>query len=326
MNFQELGNTGQRVSRICLGTWQLGGGWGTDNDLAIDAVGVAFDLGINFFDTAAAYGKGAAETGLAKGLGALIAGHRDELVLSTKGGLEVHSIENGLEHSSVNSDPKFLRACLEQSLTNLGVDYVDVYFIHWPDPTIPFAETAGVVGQFIDEGLVRFSGLSNFSVSQMNEFASERNVDVVQLPYNLLARDSKDEVISHCTAQGIGVMGWSALAHGILSGTLRRTQTFSRGDWRAEHPAFSGEGFKAVIDGVEQLTEIADDLNCSLPQLAIAWILADPDGIVPIVGAQVPQHILDSAAATEIELSASTVDLISQTAARIPAFELEPSD
>jgi aryl-alcohol dehydrogenase-like predicted oxidoreductase len=323
MRYQELGGTEQRVSRICLGTWQLGGAWGPDVEEGIAAVSTAFDLGVNFFDTAAAYGGGTAERALAKGLGALLHQHREELVISTKGGLEVHTTESGAEVSRRNSDPAFLRSGLEQSLKNLQIECVDVYFVHWPDPTIPLAETAGLVGEFIAEGLVRFAGVSNFSVAQMEEFAAERPVDVAQLPYNLVDQSSKQEAIPYCAEHGIGVMGWSALAHGILSGTLHRGQVFPAGDWRAGHPAFSGAGFAAVIDGLEELTEIARSLGCSLPQLALAWVLADPDAVVPVVGAQTSDHIADSAAAVDVELSSADVERIAQAAKLIPGFSLE---
>ncbi len=326
MRYQELGGTGQRVSRICLGTWQLGGAWGPDFEEGVAAVGVAFGLGVNFFDTAAAYGDGAAEQALARGLGDLVKGHRDELVISTKGGIETRAAADGSELSFRNSDPAFLRASLQRSLANLGLDHVDVYFVHWPDPTIPFAETAGLVDEFVAEGLVRFAGLSNFAVAQMEEFAAARPVDVAQLPLNLLDRRSEEKALPYCAAHGIGVMGWSGLAHGVLSGTLRRGQAFPAGDWRASHPAFAGAGFEAVMDGVEELTEIAAGLALSLPQLALAWILAQPAAVVPVVGAQVPQHIVDSAAAAEVELSAEDVDRVSRVAARIPGFSLEAED
>lgn len=323
MQYQELGRTGQEVSRVCLGTWQLGGEWSVDYEEGIAAVRVAADLGVTFFDTAAAYGNGAAERALAKGLGDRVRSHRDELVISSKGGLEVDFAEDGSETARSNSDPAYLRTRLEQSLRNLGTDYIDVFFVHWPDPKIPFAETAGVVGEFIDEGLVRFAGLSNFSVLQMEEFAAERPIDVAQLPYNLLDRHSKSEAIPYCAEHGIGVMGWSALAHGVLSGTLRRGQSFKSDDWRGEHPAFVGERYEAVMDGVEALTEIADELGCSLPQLALAWVLADEKRIVPIVGAQIPQHIVNSAAAVDVGLSPADMERISQLAATFPDFSLE---
>lgn len=326
MRYQEIGGTGQRVSRVCLGTWQLGGAWGADCEEAIAAVGVAFDLGVNFFDTAAAYGEGAAERALAKGLKGLLQGHREELVISTKGGLEVRLADDGSEISSRNSDPAFLRSRLERSLENLGVDYVDVFFIHWPDPKIQLAETAGLLGEFISEGLARFAGVSNFSVSQMEEFARERKIDIAQLPYNLLDQRSKCEAIPYCAEHGIGVMGWSALAHGVLSGTLRRDQVFASDDWRAGQEAFTGERFEAVMDGVDELTEIAAGFGCSLPQLALAWVLADRDAVVPVVGAQVPEHIANSAAAVDVELTAEDLQRIARAAARIPSFSLDAGD
>jgi aryl-alcohol dehydrogenase-like predicted oxidoreductase len=323
MRYQQLGEDGPTVSTICLGTWQMGGEWGPDYDDAIAAVGVAYDLGIDFYDTAYAYGEGAAEVALAKGLGDLLVSHRDELTISTKGGLEMRPGQAGGPPDVYrNSDAPFLRRCLEASLRSLGLEYVDVYFIHWPDPTIPFEETAGVVGEFVAEGLVRQAGVSNFSVEQMEAFSVGQSIGVTQLPYSLLDRRVEEELLPFCAERGIGVMGWSGLAHGILTGTLRRGQVFPAGDWRAEHPAFAGGGFDRVMDWVEELTEIAAGHGCSLPQLALAWILSNPAGVVPVIGAQVPAHIVDSAAAVDVELGDEDLRRIAEAAERVPAFSL----
>lgn len=323
MRYQQLGSEGPTVSRICLGTWQMGGDWGPDYEAAVAAVGVAYDLGVDFFDTAYAYGNGAAEAALARGLGDLLDGHREELTISTKGGLEIRpGGADGPPLACRNSDPAFLRSCLEASLRNLGVEYVDLYLVHWPDPTIPFAETAGEVAGFVAEGLVRHAGVSNFSVEQIEEFAAGQPLAVAQLPYNLLDRGVEAELLPYCAERGIGVMGWSGLAHGILTGALRRGQAFPDGDWRAEHPAFAGEDFDRLLDWLEELTAIAAERGCSLPQLALAWILSHPAGVVPVIGAQVPAHIVDSAAAVELELSEEELRRIAAVAARVPPFSL----
>lgn len=323
MEYQQLGNTGQEVSKLCLGTWQMGGDWGRNYDEAIAAVRVAYEVGVTFFDTAYAYGEGAAERALAEGLGDLIRSDRDQLVISTKGGVEFRSQPGTANQDAIpNSDSAFLRRTLEASLRHLGVGYVDVYFIHWPDTRVPFEETAETVNGFIDEGLVRFAGLSNFTVEQMEAFGSRGQIGTAQLPYNLLDRRSEVELFPYCEDRGIGVMGWSGLAHGLLSGTLRRGQVFGPDDWRSEHAAFQGKGFETVIDAVEGLTAVAADHGCSLPQLALAWIMANRAAVVPIVGAQLPEHIVDSAGAVDVELSDDDVCHIARVVEDVPPVRI----
>lgn len=322
MKYQEFGNTGIEVSRLCLGTWQMGGEWGANHDGSIAAVGRAFELGVNFFDTAHMYGFGAAERGLAKGLGDLIKSRREELVIATKGGLETQAPADAAPREKAmelyrNSDPGFLRETLEQSLRNLGTDYVDVYFVHWPDPTIRFEETGAAMQAFVDEGLVRHVGVSNFSVEQIEAFERGGSVGAAQLPYSLLDRNSEEELFPFCAERGIGLMGWSALAHGLLTGAVRNPAELPEDDWRSSWPQFAGEEFEALVGALDEVTEIAAERGCSLPQLALAWVLANPSGVVPVIGAQIPAHVEDSVKAVDIELTAGEADRL---AAILPTF------
>ncbi|MGB3443774.1 MAG: aldo/keto reductase [Actinophytocola sp.] len=313
-----LGAQDRPVSRLCLGTWALSGLWGGQTEPGVRAVRRAFDLGVNFFDTARAYGNGAAEAGLARGLGDLLRTHRSELVIATKGGLQARR-----DTVVRNSDPEFLRASLVSSLRSLRTDHVDLYLLHYPDPTIPLAETAGVLAGFVAEGLVRHTGVSNFSAAQMSEFGS---ASVAQVPFNLLAREVERDVLPHCQAAGTRVMGWSALAHGLLTGALRPGHTFPQDDWRAYSPVFQGERFAAVLAVVDRLKAFAADLGISVAQLALAWVLHHPAGIVPVVGAQVPEHIEDSVPALEVRLSEADLAELDRIVAAAPPVlaESEP--
>jgi aryl-alcohol dehydrogenase-like predicted oxidoreductase len=324
MRYRELGSTGLEVSVLCLGTWELSGDWGADHEDAVAAVRTAFDLGITFFDTAYAYGEGAAEAGLARGLGELMRTHRDELVISTKGGVEADVSRGtgfGEKRLVRNSDPKFLRQNLETSLRTLGTDYVDIYFVHWPDPTVPFEDAAAALEGFVDEGLVRHAGVSNFTVAQMDAYTAGGRVEVAQVPYNLFDRGVEEEILPWCERHGAGVMGYAGLARGALSGTLRGGQTFPDDDWRAVHPAFQGERFDALMEAVDRLSaEAASRNDCGLAQLALAWVMSHPLGIVPIVGAQLPEHIQDSARAADVELTPEERDELSRLELVVPAF------
>lgn len=318
MQYQTLGATGLRVSGLCLGTWQLSGVWGEDTSEAVRAVSQAFDQGVNFFDTAYAYGVGAAETGLARGLGDLMTTRRDELVLCTKGGLEMR----GPMQAVRNSDPDFLRHTLELSLRALGTDYVDIYTIHWPDPTVPFAETAAALDGFVREGLVRHTAVSNFSVPQMRDFVRGGSLGVAQVPYHLFNRQVEDEILPFCQQHDVGVMGWGALAHGLLTGALRADQTFPDDDWRASSPDFQGELYRQRIAITERLGQLAADKGCTLAQLAIAWVRQHPAGVVPIIGAQIPEHLTDSLRALDVVLSPEEAREIAEIAGQSPTFDI----
>lgn len=318
MEYRDLGTTGLRVSELCLGTWQMSGVWGKDYQPAIKAVERAFDLGVNFFDTAHAYGEGAAEAGLARGLGDLLDSHRDEIVISTKGGVEM---ESGRAKAR-NSDPAFLRENLEHSLRTLGTDFVDIYLIHWPDPTVPFETTAGVLEDFVKEGLVRHAGVSNFTVEQMEAFSSGGKLSVTQVPYNLLRREIENDILPYCERQGVGVMGWASLAHGLLTGALRRDIEFAEDDWRSSNSVFQGDSYVSLLDAVESLSRVAQERDCTLAQLAIAWVLASPFGVIPVIGAEVPEHIEASASASEIKLTEAEVGTISDIIASAPSADM----
>ncbi|MFJ6696935.1 aldo/keto reductase [Streptomyces sp. NPDC091272] len=318
MRYRTLGREGPKVSSVCLGTWALSGFWGSSTEPAVEAVRRAFDLGVNFFDSAHSYGEGKAEAGLARGLGDLLRTHRSELVIATKGGLELHG--NGVVR---NSDAAFLRANLTDSLRTLGTDYVDVFLVHWPDPRIPQAETAGVLADLVAEGLTRQVGVSNHTVEEMTEFSAVTPPQVAQVPFNMLDRSVEKRVLPHCEATGTGVMGWSALAHGVLAGALRPGQVFPPDDWRAYSPIFRGERFAELLAAVDRLRGFAAERGHSVAQLALASVLAHPAQVVPVIGAQLPEHLEDSVRAVDIHLDES--DLLALEGLLAGAPELDGS-
>lgn len=311
MKYRPLGSTGLQVSEVCLGTWQLSGQWAEDVEPAVQAISRAVDLGINFFDTAYAYGAGLAETGLARGLGDHLKSRRSDLVISTKGGLEFSN--GGVVR---NSDPAWLRTTLEHSLQALGTDYVDVYFVHWPDPLEDFEEVGAALKGFVNDGLVRFAGVSNFDVSEMTAFQRGGPIDVAQPPFSLLRREAETDVLPRCNQQGIGVMGYGALAHGLLSGALQPGQSFA--DWRSGIALFQGEDFARIMDGVGRLSAVAEECGCTLAQLAIAWVLAHPAGVIPVIGAEKPGHLEDSVKAVDVRLTPEDFQKLRSIAEAMP--------
>src|SRR4051794_20673737 len=229
MRTTTLGRTGLEVSPIAFGTWQLGGEWGSfDESVAIDAIRDARELGINFFDTAQAYGFGASERLLGRALGPEIADRRDEIVIATKGGLRM--TDEGLVR---DSSPGWLRSGVEASLEALGTDYIDLYQVHWPDPETPFAETAGALGELVDAGKIRHIGVSNLDARQMDEFSRTRQIETLQPPYHLFRREIEAETLPYTGEHDIGVLVYGPLAHGLLTGTMGEQTTFADDDWRS---------------------------------------------------------------------------------------------
>jgi aryl-alcohol dehydrogenase-like predicted oxidoreductase len=312
MDEVRLGASGLRVSPIAFGAWQLGGEWGEfDEREAIAAVRQARDLGVNLFDTAQGYGFGASERLLGRALRDDLDARRDEVAIATKGGLRLG--DDGLVR---DSSPAWLRRGVEESLRALGVDYIDLYQVHWPDPDVAFAETAGALEELVSEGKIRHVGVSNFDGAQMAEFSRTRRVETLQPPYSLLRREVEKDELPYCLEHDVGVLVYGALAHGLLTGSMNEQTTFGPGDWRGESSDFDGEVFERNLQTVRELREFAGEvLDCSVAQLAIAWVLANPAVDVALVGARHPGHVEDSVAAAALQLSDDDLERINRIVA-----------
>lgn len=305
-----------RVSRICFGTWAFGGEWG-EQDLAANkaAVRKALDLGITFFDTAQAYGFGAAEQFLSEALQPELRTRRQELVLATKGGLRQAG-----DQLVRDSSRSWLREGLESSLRALGTDYIDLYLIHWPDPRTPMADVVATLSEFVAEGKVRFVGGSNFSERQIQDFEAVRHLDGIQPPYHLFRREIEASLLPYCEQHHIGVQAYGPLAHGLLTGRYSPATTFPANDWRSKSDIFQGDPFKRNLAVVEQLKQFAQQRQCTLPQLAVAWVLAHPAVDCAIVGALSPAEIADTAGGADIHLTRdemNTIERLMRTAVSV---------
>jgi aryl-alcohol dehydrogenase-like predicted oxidoreductase len=299
MQTTRLGMTDLQVSRLAFGTWQLGGEWGHfDEHDAIAAIQRARELGINLFDSAQAYGFGASERLLGRALRDELDHRRDDVVLATKGGLRM--TPDGMVR---DSSAAWLRSGVEQSLRALGVEHIDLYQVHWPDPDVSFAETAGALQQLVDEGKIRHVGVSNYSVAQMAQFARTRPVETLQPAYHLFRREIEADIAPYAVEHDIGVLVYGPLAHGLLTGTMDEHTTFAAGDWRSNSPLFTGETFRRNLGIVRELQRWAVERGHTVSQLAIAWTLAQPAVDVAIVGARRATHIADSVGAVDVELT-----------------------
>jgi aryl-alcohol dehydrogenase-like predicted oxidoreductase len=308
MQYTQLGERGPKVSRIAFGNWSAGGDWGgVDRAGAIDAKRAALDLGSTFFDTARAYGFGAAEELLGEALRPEITSARESIVIATKGGLRD---QGGLP--ARDSSPAALRRDLEASLRSLGVDYIDLYQVHWPDPATPIAETAQALDEFVREGKVRYVGVSNYDARQMTAFQQVRPIDALQPPYHLFRRDIEQSILPFAQEHGIGVLVYGPMAHGLLSGRMTETTTFAPDDWRSKSETFAGDAFRRNLGIVRRLEAFASERGTTVAQLAIAWTLANPAVDVAIVGARNPEQIRQTAPAADIQLSPQDLARIEQ--------------
>ena len=320
MEYTRFGATDLQVSKVCFGTFPLGGAWGDyDEQLALETIRTAYELGINFFDTAQAYGFGRAEELLSRALADQIRFHRPEVVLATKGGVRA---EGGKRLR--DSSPGWLRRGLEESLRHLGTDYVDLYQVHWPDSRTPVEETALVMADFVKEGKVRYVGVSNFDVTQMQAFEKTRKLDSLQPPYSLFMRDIEPGILPYCEAHDIAVLTYGPLAHGLLAGGFTSDTTFPPTDWRSKNAGFLGDGLRRNLQVVEKLRAVAHARGYSVAQLAVAWTLANPAVDVAIVGARRPEQLKETTAAVEVLLSEADRQEIGEIMAEAEPFE-EPS-
>jgi aryl-alcohol dehydrogenase-like predicted oxidoreductase len=205
---------------------------------------------------------------------------------------------------------------VDESLRALGVDHIDLYQVHWPDPQTPFADTAGALQELVDEGKLRHIGVSNYDAEQMAEFARTRPVETLQPLYNLFQRDVEEETLPYAREHDIGVLVYSPLAHGLLTGAMDQDTSFEPGDWRTLSPLFKGDTFRRNLEIVSELQRFAaDELGCSVSQLAIAWTLAKAAVDVAIVGSRRAAHIEDSVGAVDVALSEDHLARIDEIAA-----------
>ena len=299
MKYTTLSERGPEVSRIAFGNWSAGGDWGgVDRRAAIAATRAALDLGITLFDTARAYGFGAAEELLGEALRPEIKSGRESIFIATKGGL---SNESGLP--ARDSSPNALRRDLEASLRSLGVDYVDLYQVHWPDPATPIAETARTLDEFVRVGKARYVGVSNYDAREMTAFQQVRPIDTLQPPYHLFRRDIEESILPFAQEHGIGVLVYGPMAHGLLSGRMTEGTTFAPDDWRSKSDMFVGDAFRRNLGIVRRLEAFASERGVTVAQLAIAWTLANPAVDVAIVGGRTPEQIQQTAPAADVQLS-----------------------
>ena len=281
MQYQEFGKTGLRVSKLCLGTWGIGGaGWDSYSDESrMDAIKAALECGINFIDTAPAYNAGKAECYVGETLNKLK--KRREVVISTKCG---NKFVDG-KYLRCGSKESILKQC-DESLKNLKTDYIDIYLVHWPDPDVEMEETIDAVSTLKKEGKILHAGVSNFSKEQIEEAQKYCKIEAIQPQYSLA--DRKDEkLIRWAYEQGLGIMTYGTLGGGILTGNYRKLRTFEQTDSRNRfYPYFKEPLFSKAMELLTIMDQIAEERNVSLAQIAEKWVIQKRFVSSCIIGAQ----------------------------------------
>jgi aryl-alcohol dehydrogenase-like predicted oxidoreductase len=304
MKYRKLGKSDLQVSTVGLGTWAIGNDfWGSvDDDESVRALQAGLDAGINLIDTAPAYGAGHAE----EVVGRAIAGRRDEVVVATKVGI-IRTEDDFVR----NLKPDSVRQEVDDSLRRLGVDTIDLYQIHWPDPKTPIDETMTELNKAQQAGKFRYLGVSNFNIKQMEELSQFGELVSLQPHYSLLKRDIEGKVVQYCIDNDLGIVNYGTLAGGILSGKFREIPQFEDGDYRHKfYPWFKEPAWSKIQSMLDVLREIADDRGVSVAQVAINWTTQQPGITSALVGAKNPAQAESNAGGGDFELTGEEIERI----------------
>jgi len=301
MKKRTLGKNGPVVSAIGLGCMGMSEFYGPSSNMACEGLmRQAFDRGINFFDTADMYGVGANESLL----GFALRGVRDQIVIATKFG-NMRGLDGAF--LGVNGRPEYVKAACNQSLKRLGVDHIDLYYQHRVDPNVPIEETVGAMAELVTAGKVRWLGLSEAGPTTIRRAHKVHPITALQTELSLWTRDAQGEILKTVRELGIGFVAYSPLGRGFLTGAITSPTDLAAGDFRSVNPRMSGANFDANLRLVKAVEAMALGKGIRAAQLALAWVLAQGDDIVPIPGTRRLKYLEENLAATEITLSPSEV-------------------
>ena len=309
---RDLGASGLEVSAEGLGCMGMSAFYGTgeDRDDATSTATIhrALDLGVTFLDTSDAYGPHTNE----ELVGRAIRGRRDQVQLATKFGILFDP--NG--ERALRGDPAYVREACEASLRRLGVEHVDLYYLHRVDPTVPIEETVGAMAELVAAGKVRHLGLSEAAADTLRRAVAVHPITALQTEWSLWSRDIEDSVLPVARELGIGIVPYSPLGRGFLTGQITSPDDLAPDDFRRSNPRFTGENFQRNLDVVARVRELARQKGCTAAQLALAWVLAQGDDVVPIPGTKNPARIEENAGALDVTLTPADLARIEEVAPR----------
>lgn len=300
MKYRRLGRNGPQVSAISMGRGASPVRFDTPEEAAFNAaIHRALDLGITLFDSSDAYWGARHEVLLARAL----KGRRGDVIITTKFG----NIDLPDGKKATNGRPEYVHQCCDASLKRMGLDVIDIYFLHRVDPTVPIEETVGAMSELISRGKVRFIGICEASAKSLRRAYTEHPITALQTEYSLWFRESEKDIIPACKELGIGYIAYAPLGRGLLTGRIKSVDDLPETDRRRKHPRFFPENLAKNVQLVAELEAMAKRYDASPAQLALAWILAQWEGIVPIPGTNNAKNVEQNAAAVDLSLAAKDI-------------------
>lgn len=306
MQMRRLGNSDLQISALGFGCMGMSEFYGKrDDEESVAVLNTALDLGVNFFDTADMYGVGHNEILLSR----VLRSRRDEMVIATKFA-NMRRVDDAF--LGVNGKPEYVRSAVEASLRRLNIETIDLYYQHRVDPNTPIEDTVGAMAELVEAGKVRYLGLSEASPETVRRAHAVHPISALQTEYSLWTRDPEDELLATCQELGITFVAYSPLGRGFLTGQIKSPDDFEANDFRRNNPRFQGENFQKNLDLVKQVEHIAAEKGCTPSQLALAWVMAQGEHIVPIPGTKREKYLRENLGALDVHLTSDDLARINE--------------